>query len=140
MKRAFFLSIFVVNAAFAFGQNIIEDVTALMKAGMVGDAEELVNRYLMQDPINVDAIMMKGNVVLNKYLYEQQLQGSVRRNFFEDVYDAGTVEKGERPVTVPDLFCTLCQSLKINPRKENIGPLDRPIKLVDGGTAVKELF
>lgn len=45
-----------------------------------------------------------------------------------------------RPVTVPDLFCSLCQSLKINPRKENIGPLDRPIKIVDGGTSVKELF
>ena len=26
------------------------------------------------------------------------------------------------PVTVPDLFCTFCQALKINPRKENIGP------------------
>ena len=45
-----------------------------------------------------------------------------------------------RPVTVPDLFCTLCQALKINPRKENIGPLERPIKIVDGGTAIKELF
>lgn len=45
-----------------------------------------------------------------------------------------------RPVTVPDLFCSFCQSLKINPRKENIGPLERPIKIVDGGTAVKELF
>jgi hypothetical protein len=45
-----------------------------------------------------------------------------------------------RPVTVPDLFCTFCQSLKINPRKENIGPLERPIKIVDGGAPVKELF
>jgi Protein of unknown function (DUF1501) len=46
----------------------------------------------------------------------------------------------DRPVTVPDLFTTFCQSLKINPRKENAGPLDRPIKIVDGGQAVKELF
>lgn len=45
-----------------------------------------------------------------------------------------------RPVTVPDLFCSFCQALKINPRKENIGPLERPIKIVDGGAAVKELF
>src|SRR5262245_13143387 len=45
-----------------------------------------------------------------------------------------------RPVTVPDLFCSFCQSLKINPRKENIGPLERPIKIVDGGSVVKELF
>jgi hypothetical protein len=45
-----------------------------------------------------------------------------------------------RPVTVPDLFCSFCHSLKINPRKENIGPLERPIKIVDGGAVVKELF
>jgi hypothetical protein len=45
-----------------------------------------------------------------------------------------------RPVTVPDLFCSFCHSLKINPRKENIGPLERPIKIVDGGSVVKELF
>jgi len=45
-----------------------------------------------------------------------------------------------RPVTVPDLFCSFCQSLKINPRKQNIGPLERPLKIVDGGEAVKELF
>src|SRR5262249_43065035 len=38
-----------------------------------------------------------------------------------------------RPVTVPDLFCSFCQALKINPRKENLGPLERPIKIVDGG-------
>jgi hypothetical protein len=46
----------------------------------------------------------------------------------------------ERPVTVADLFCTFCHALKINPRKENIGTLGRPIKLVDGGSPVKELF
>jgi uncharacterized protein (DUF1501 family) len=53
--------------------------------------------------------------------------------------DDGTDVK-ERPVTVADLFCTFCQALKINPRKENIGTLGRPIKLVDGGAPVKELF
>jgi hypothetical protein len=46
----------------------------------------------------------------------------------------------QRPVTVPDLFCSFCQALKINPRKENISGLGRPIKIVDGGEAVKELF
>ena len=46
----------------------------------------------------------------------------------------------ERPVSVADLFCTFCQALKINPRKENMSGLGRPIKIVDGGQAVKELF
>jgi hypothetical protein len=46
----------------------------------------------------------------------------------------------DRPVSVQDLFTSFCHSLKINPRKENHGPLDRPIKIVDGGEPVKELF
>jgi uncharacterized protein (DUF1501 family) len=45
-----------------------------------------------------------------------------------------------RPVTVADLFCTFYQALKINPRKENISTNGRPIKLIDGGQPVKELF
>ena len=46
----------------------------------------------------------------------------------------------DRPVTVPDLFCSFYQALKINPRKENMSGLGRPIKLMDKGAAVKELF
>jgi uncharacterized protein (DUF1501 family) len=45
-----------------------------------------------------------------------------------------------RPVTVPDLFCTFCHSLGINPRRETITPLGRPIRIVDGGQHVRELF
>lgn len=45
-----------------------------------------------------------------------------------------------RPVTVPDLFCTFCQSLRIDPRKERISPLGRPLKVVEGGAPVTELF
>jgi hypothetical protein len=46
----------------------------------------------------------------------------------------------DRPVSVPDLFCSFYQALKINPRKENMSMLGRPIKIMDTGTAVKELF
>jgi hypothetical protein len=46
----------------------------------------------------------------------------------------------DRPITVPDLLQTFCKSLKIDPKKENMSPLGRPIKVVDGGTPVKELF
>jgi len=53
--------------------------------------------------------------------------------------DSGTVV-ASRPVSVPDLFCTFYKALKINPRKENISDLRRPIKIVDGGQAVEELF
>ncbi len=46
----------------------------------------------------------------------------------------------DRPVSVNDLFCSFYQALQINPKKENMSGVGRPIKVVDGGTAVKELF
>jgi uncharacterized protein (DUF1501 family) len=49
-------------------------------------------------------------------------------------------EVKSRPVTVPELFCTFYKALQINPRKENMSTLGRPIKLMDKGEAVKELF
>jgi hypothetical protein len=55
-----------------------------------------------------------------------------------------TSETGTRitdhPVSVPDLFCSICHAMKINPRIENISPLGRPMKIVDGGNVVKGLF
>ena len=46
----------------------------------------------------------------------------------------------ERPVTVPDLFCTFCQLLRIDPRKENQSNVGRPIPIVEGGEAVREVM
>jgi hypothetical protein len=50
------------------------------------------------------------------------------------------MEVKSRPVSVPDLFCSVYHSLKIDPRKVNISTLGRPIKLMDTGAPVKELF
>lgn len=44
------------------------------------------------------------------------------------------------PVTVHDLFCSICKALEVNPAHENISPLGRPIKIVDGGKPVEKLF
>jgi uncharacterized protein (DUF1501 family) len=45
----------------------------------------------------------------------------------------------DRPVTVPDFFATLYRAMGINPAKENTAA-GRPLKIVDGGVPVKELF
>jgi hypothetical protein len=45
-----------------------------------------------------------------------------------------------RPVTVADFFCTLCHALHIDPGKENDTPIGRPVKIVEGGAPVRELF
>ena len=51
----------------------------------------------------------------------------------------GTAVKDGR-VTVADLFCSICRSLNVDPRTENISPLGRPMKIVDGGKVVEQLF
>jgi uncharacterized protein DUF1501 len=53
--------------------------------------------------------------------------------------DKAGVEVTSNPVTVQDLFQSVCKSLKIDPTKENMSPIGRPIKVVDGGKPVKEL-
>jgi hypothetical protein len=50
----------------------------------------------------------------------------------------GGAEVKDRPVAVDDLFCSFYKALGINPRKENIAA--RPVRLVEHGEAVKELF
>ncbi len=46
----------------------------------------------------------------------------------------------ESPVTPNDLFCSICQALGVDAAKENMSPLGRPMKIVDGGEVVKKLF
>jgi hypothetical protein len=54
--------------------------------------------------------------------------------------DAGGADVKERPVGVADLFQTFCKSLKLDPSKENMSSIGRPIRVVDGGQAVDEVF
>lgn len=53
---------------------------------------------------------------------------------------AGGNDVANRPVGVADLMCTFCHALGVNPRKENMTPIGRPIRIVDGGNHVRELF
>lgn len=64
----------------------------------------------------------------------------IKPGFVLGATNAEGTEVKDRPVSVQDLFCTFCKGLGINPRKENLGPLNRPIKIVDGGKPVDELF
>jgi uncharacterized protein (DUF1501 family) len=45
-----------------------------------------------------------------------------------------------RPIGVTDLLRTICSSLKIDADKENVSNIGRPLKVVDGGEVVKEVF
>ncbi len=46
----------------------------------------------------------------------------------------------DNPVSVSDLLASVCHSLKVDPTKENMTPIGRPIKIVDGGKVVPALF
>jgi uncharacterized protein (DUF1501 family) len=46
----------------------------------------------------------------------------------------------ERPVQVSDLFCTYYKALGIDPRKENQSNVNRPLKIVEEGAPVNEVF
>jgi hypothetical protein len=54
--------------------------------------------------------------------------------------DKEGVEVAERPVSVPDLFCTFCRALGIDPRKENQSNVGRPLPIVETGKVVEEMF
>ncbi len=46
----------------------------------------------------------------------------------------------DRPVSVPDLFHSICHAIGVDPEFENMSPLGRPMKIVEGGSVVNELF
>jgi uncharacterized protein (DUF1501 family) len=66
--------------------------------------------------------------------------GGVRGGRVIGATSATGTDVTERPVSVPDLFCTFCHALGIDPRREVMTPVGRPMRVVDGGTAVRELF
>jgi hypothetical protein len=53
---------------------------------------------------------------------------------------ADGTEVKDNPVAVNDLLTSICHALKIDPAKENMSSLGRPIKIVDGGKVVSQLF
>ena len=52
--------------------------------------------------------------------------------------DGSSIE--DRPVAVADLLRSICHALHVDADFENISPLGRPMKVVDGGELVSELF
>jgi len=54
--------------------------------------------------------------------------------------DKDGYEPDQRPVKVSDLHASICHAMGIDHNKEVMTPLQRPMKLVDAGTPVSELF
>ncbi|MCA9060681.1 MAG: DUF1501 domain-containing protein, partial [Planctomycetaceae bacterium] len=59
------------------------------------------------------------------------------------VYGSSTkdgTEIADHPVEVADLFRTFCSALDVNADHANLSPLGRPVKIVDGGSALSQLL
>lgn len=46
----------------------------------------------------------------------------------------------DEPITIPDLFSSICKCMNVNASKENMSPIGRPLKIVDGGKPIAKLF
>jgi hypothetical protein len=66
--------------------------------------------------------------------------GGIRGGQTVGATDAEGIEVVDRPVSVPDLFASLCFALGIDFHNENYSRMGRPIRVVDNGAVVKELF
>ncbi|REJ85368.1 MAG: DUF1501 domain-containing protein [Planctomycetota bacterium] len=66
--------------------------------------------------------------------------GGIRGGTVIGSSDAEGRQVEDRPVQVADLHATFCHTLGIDPNREVITPLQRPMKLVDNGEPVMELF
>lgn len=54
--------------------------------------------------------------------------------------DSDGVKVTDRPISVPDLFVSFSRVLGIDPHEEYVTSDDRPIKIVEGGGIIRELF
>ncbi len=97
---------FVLLPFFTFGQGpIAQEIAQLLQAGKVDEAEERVEYYLSKNPKEVDAIMMKGNVILNKECCDQTIV--LEANTDESIYNTSIGFMGSRgPMTVSEVTGT----------------------------------
>jgi hypothetical protein len=66
--------------------------------------------------------------------------GGIKGGYVHGSSDAGGTEPKDKPVQIGDLHATMCDALGIDYAKENMTPQGRPIRVVDKGASIKELF
>ena len=66
--------------------------------------------------------------------------GGIRGGNVVGTSDEDAMYPDKRPVNVADIHASICYAMGIDPNKEVMTPLQRPMKLVDNGSPVSELF
>ena len=66
--------------------------------------------------------------------------GGLKGGYVHGSTDATGSEVKDNPVSIGDLHATMCEALGVDYTKENVSPQGRPIRVVDKGKAIKDLF
>ncbi len=78
MRNVFILLLFLISgSAFAQSDVIINTVTLCIAEGRYNDAEKYLDSLLKDNPNSIDAMMMKGNVLLNYALMQTPAQNTI---------------------------------------------------------------
>jgi len=109
----------------AFCQEDIKDeVSKLMQSGDFAGAMQKVNECLTKDPKNIDGLIMKSNVLINRFVASQP-QISLSGNSDESIYeeDIGSIE--EAPIIIPVdtaniIVAPLLKALEIDKTRKDI--------------------
>ena len=99
MKSRILTILFCCFTMVIFGQSdFIREIDTLITPEGIDMAESKVNEYLMKNPDNVDALIMRGNIIYYKYTQDQP-QIEVLANSNESVYD-NTIGFLQDPVVI----------------------------------------
>lgn len=82
--------------------DVVNEISALIDPNTIDLARERVNEYLDEDPENVDALVMKGNVIFYTYNYTTPaitMYGSDN----DDIYDSSMGGIGSIPRSLPEV-------------------------------------
>jgi hypothetical protein len=52
----------------------------------------------------------------------------------------GTTVESDRPTSVQDLLATVCRALGVDPNRQNMSNVGRPIRIVDNGQPIREIL
>ena len=69
MQYFFLLGSLLITLTCMGQADIISEIQPLLKHNTINEAEQKVNEYLKKDSLNVDAWMLKGNVIFSKYSF-----------------------------------------------------------------------
>ncbi len=104
--------------------NIVAEVQVLLQPNTIQQAEDKINEFLKKDSLNVDGLMMKGNVIFTKYGYSAPsilLVGTLDESIFEtSIGSLGENKLMPDEATANDITKYFLKAVSIDKTREDI--------------------